>query len=131
MDAASGQIQRILAELSGHSVSDEEFQEQSQAGELTDLNKYKFLIQSPVNLVKSQRVGSSEKRFIEYFVQTWLGHINGRRPMFPNELWNCFDLTREGKSKTTNSLEAWHNALKLTLGSPDGKRPRFGSGCAK
>uniref|UniRef100_A0A915ETW7 MULE transposase domain-containing protein n=1 Tax=Ditylenchus dipsaci TaxID=166011 RepID=A0A915ETW7_9BILA len=70
-------------------------------------------------------VGSSEKRFIEYFVQTWLGHINDRHPMFPNELWNCFDLTREGNSKTTNSLEAWHNALKLTLGSPDGKRPRF------
>uniref|UniRef100_A0A915CMU0 Uncharacterized protein n=1 Tax=Ditylenchus dipsaci TaxID=166011 RepID=A0A915CMU0_9BILA len=59
MDGASGQIQRILAELSGYSVSDDEFQEQPQAGELTDLNTSithnKFLIQSPVNLVKSQR----------------------------------------------------------------------------
>uniref|UniRef100_A0A915EH16 Uncharacterized protein n=1 Tax=Ditylenchus dipsaci TaxID=166011 RepID=A0A915EH16_9BILA len=39
--------------------------------------------------------------------------------------WNCYDLTVEGKSKTTNSLEAWHNSLKLALASSDGKKPQF------
>uniref|UniRef100_A0A915D5P8 MULE transposase domain-containing protein n=1 Tax=Ditylenchus dipsaci TaxID=166011 RepID=A0A915D5P8_9BILA len=47
------------------------------------------------------------------------------RPMFPNELWNCFELTKAGNSKMTDSLEAWHNALKLVLGSSDGKKPKF------
>jgi hypothetical protein len=45
--------------------------------------------------------------------------------MFPNALWNCFELTKAGKAKTTNSLEAWHCALKLALGSADGKKPKF------
>uniref|UniRef100_A0A915DYK4 Uncharacterized protein n=1 Tax=Ditylenchus dipsaci TaxID=166011 RepID=A0A915DYK4_9BILA len=45
--------------------------------------------------------------------------------MFPINLRNCYALTVEGKSKTTNSLEAWHNSLKLTLASADGKKPRF------
>uniref|UniRef100_A0A915D399 C2H2-type domain-containing protein n=1 Tax=Ditylenchus dipsaci TaxID=166011 RepID=A0A915D399_9BILA len=45
--------------------------------------------------------------------------------MFPNALWNCFESTKAGNSKTTNSLEAWHNALKLALGSSDGKKPKF------
>ncbi len=61
-----------------------------------------------------------------YFL-TWIGRIRPtpRRPMFEIKLWNCFELTREGKAKTTNSLEAWHNSLKLMMGRQDGKKPPF------
>jgi len=41
------------------------------------------------------------------------------------ELWNIFVLTRQGKAKTTNSLEAWHNSLQNAMNTTDRKRPHF------
>uniref|UniRef100_A0A915EF68 FLYWCH-type domain-containing protein n=1 Tax=Ditylenchus dipsaci TaxID=166011 RepID=A0A915EF68_9BILA len=75
-------------------------------------------------------IGSAEKKFISYFEDVDLGGSYRRRSMFPINLWNCYALTVEGKSKTTNSLEAWHNSLKLALASADGKKPsgRFPAG---
>uniref|UniRef100_A0A915D6I0 Uncharacterized protein n=1 Tax=Ditylenchus dipsaci TaxID=166011 RepID=A0A915D6I0_9BILA len=68
--------------------------------------------------------GGPEIKFLDNFVKTWIGWTNGR-PLFAVKLWNCFELTKEGKSKTTNSLEAWPNSLHYALATQDGKKPKF------
>ncbi len=50
---------------------------------------------------------------------------NRRPPLFQIALWNCFQLTIEGKSKTTNSLEAWHRAMRSNLATENDTQPRF------
>lgn len=50
------------------------------------------------------------------------GRKRGRRaqgrspPLFPKDIWNCYERTLEGLPRTTNSCEGWHNRLNLLMG---------------
>uniref|UniRef100_A0A915DMQ4 Chitin-binding type-2 domain-containing protein n=1 Tax=Ditylenchus dipsaci TaxID=166011 RepID=A0A915DMQ4_9BILA len=73
-------------------------------------------------------VGTRERAFYDYFEKVWVGRmVNAVRcdPRFPISLWNCYELAKEGKAKTTNSLEAWHRAMRSNLATEDDSRPKF------
>lgn len=56
---------------------------------------------------------------LDYFEDTYIGRpVSGstrRSPRFKHSLWNCYDATRLGKSRTNNSVEGWHNGFARSL----------------
>ena len=37
-------------------------------------------------------------------------------PLFPHDIWNVYDRVVGGLSRTTNSMEGWHNAFRRSVG---------------
>ena len=64
----------------------------------------------------------------DYFEHTYIGKwakkkgpggrpIHYRKePMFPPKLWNQFEQSKSGNSRTTNSVEGWHRGLRAAIG---------------
>jgi len=77
---------------------------------------YELLIQEDFFRDNAQMLSE----FLLYFERTWVGvatSSNSRRPpMFPVELWNCFDSVCCDRPKTNNSCEGFHNAFASILG---------------
>ena len=38
------------------------------------------------------------------------------RPLFPPEIWNCYERAEQGRPRTTNTCEAWHGRLNSLVG---------------
>lgn len=58
--------------------------------------------------------------FVEYFESTFIqgpARRNKRstKPLFPQPEWNMYQLTLHDKSRTTNSVEAWHRRLSVLI----------------
>ena len=55
-------------------------------------------------------------KFFNYFEKTWIGPLltadRRRPPMFSHKTWNSKTITKLDLSRTTNSLESWHNSLR-------------------
>ncbi|KAG8175715.1 hypothetical protein JTE90_022467 [Oedothorax gibbosus] len=58
---------------------------------------------------------------LDYIDDTWIGRIlRGHRrwePTFPLHIWNQNDNVKDSLEKTNNSVEGWHNAFRLLVGS--------------
>ena len=55
----------------------------------------------------------------DYYQDTWIGsRRRGRRraPLFPHSLWNCYQATADGISRTNNLVEGWHKRFSALLG---------------
>lgn len=75
---------------------------------------YKLLIKSELFVGYKEQLG----KIIEYFERTWVGDRNrrgSRPPLFPIEMWNCYDATINDNARTNNPAEAWHRAFSATL----------------
>lgn len=63
---------------------------------------------------------SELRNLLTYYEKTWIGskQINGsrKRPLFPISMWNVRDLTLNGKARTNNAVEGWHNTLLKFIG---------------
>ncbi|KAE8746807.1 hypothetical protein FOCC_FOCC006442 [Frankliniella occidentalis] len=45
------------------------------------------------------------------------GRVQARgAPLFPPEIWNCYEKTVQGLTRTTNTCEAWHRRLGTLVG---------------
>ena len=58
------------------------------------------------------------REIIDYFEDVWIGRlgIRARRPpMFPLELWNCFDAVEEDLPRTNNAIEDSMKLLVATI----------------
>lgn len=59
---------------------------------------------------------------LTYFGETYVSGIpaRGRRryqpPMFPINLWNHYKTVLEGRARTNNSSESWHNRFQILVG---------------
>ena len=76
-------------------------------------------------LIKKEAPIEFEK-FLNYFEEYYIGLLcDGsnslrKRPMFPVELWNVYDLSLNDEPRTNNSLESWHKSFALDVKShPD------------
>ena len=59
-----------------------------------------------------------ELPLLQYFENTWIGALVGRRrlkPVFPHEMWHVLWRHFRGSTRTTNSLESFHNAFNSLL----------------
>lgn len=57
--------------------------------------------------------------FLSYFERTYIGCIiagRQRQPLFPPEIWNQYTATLDGRPRTNNAVEGWHNAFRQTVG---------------
>lgn len=57
---------------------------------------------------------------LDYFEDTWIGRERrGRRgnPLFPIEMWNCFDAAANAQPKTNNAVEGWHRGFSELVGA--------------
>ena len=64
----------------------------------------------------------------DYFEHTYIGKWSRKKgpggrpihyrkePLFPPKLWNQFEQSRRGESRTTNSVEGWHRGLRAAIG---------------
>ena len=59
---------------------------------------------------------------VSYFENNYIGPLRGRgerrrrlEPPYPLTIWNVWDRCMSGIARTTNSLEGYHNALKVTV----------------
>ncbi|XP_072377879.1 uncharacterized protein [Diabrotica undecimpunctata] len=56
---------------------------------------------------------------INYFEDTWVGRLarrgNRRQPLFPANVWNCYDLADQDIPRTNNAVEGWHNSFSSLL----------------
>jgi len=56
---------------------------------------------------------------ITYFECTWIGILgrrgNRRPPLFPIEIWNCFNRIKENLPRTNNKIESWHNGFSAMV----------------
>ena len=56
---------------------------------------------------------------LNYFEDTYIGRLrrNGRRdaPLFPGEMWNMYNRTRNHLPRTNNNVEGWHNGLQAHI----------------
>lgn len=56
-----------------------------------------------------------------YFEDTYIGRLRGRlgrqRPLFSIDMWNMYNRTLQGKSRTNNSVEGWHRGFQLSAGA--------------
>lgn len=56
---------------------------------------------------------------VDYFEDTWIGRPDRRRrrraPVFPHAMWNCYEASRIGMSKTNNAVEGWHRSFESQI----------------
>ena len=77
---------------------------------------YNLLMATPFFTTNRKRYSE----FLRYFEHTWLGRrAPGRsnQPMFPLELWNCYELHLRRVPLTTNAVEGWHRGFQTLLGA--------------
>lgn len=51
------------------------------------------------------------KPVIEYFERVWLGRQGLRAPLFPHEMWNCYESVSANLPRTNNAIEGWHSGF--------------------
>ncbi|RNA00588.1 hypothetical protein BpHYR1_016467 [Brachionus plicatilis] len=81
-----------------------------------------FVVDSFVILQDS--APSELKTVFTYFEDNYIGakvqrtKVPSRKdPRFDRELWNVYSRTCNGRPRTNNNLEGWHNALQSTMKS--------------
>ncbi|KAG8174187.1 hypothetical protein JTE90_021697 [Oedothorax gibbosus] len=108
------------------SVQQDGFQERYNNEDELKENIIAFLPVTEVIPVYEQLCDSefSEDEFsplLDYIDDTWIGRIlrgNRRRePTFPLHIWNQNDNVKDSLERTNNSVEGWHNAFRLLVGS--------------
>lgn len=55
---------------------------------------------------------------LNYFEDTWIGRPQRRKrrlPRFQLGLWNCFEATSQGNTRTNNAAEGWHRGFEVML----------------
>ena len=68
-----------------------------------------------------QTTPAAMREYLDYFDATYVNSApaRGRRrplpPRYAVHLWNQYDPTREGKAKTNNVSEGWHNRFRLLV----------------
>lgn len=71
----------------------------------------------------ADEVYKSTKSFapiLDYFEENHIGKrqaVNSSRPRFPIQIWNCYERTLNGDSRTNNFVEAWHGSFDGTIQS--------------
>ena len=56
---------------------------------------------------------------VEYFENTWLGRQSAlgsrQEPIFPVELWNMYERSKNNEHRTNNHIEGWHRRFQAVL----------------
>uniref|UniRef100_A0A6P7GX96 Uncharacterized protein LOC114343419 n=1 Tax=Diabrotica virgifera virgifera TaxID=50390 RepID=A0A6P7GX96_DIAVI len=72
---------------------------------------------------------------INYFEDVWIGRLDRRQqirpPMFPRNLWNCFEFIEEDLPRTNNAVEGWHNSFSSILNAAHPNLWKFITGLKK
>jgi len=80
------------------------------------------VVESFNTILESQYFIDNEQLFepiVDYFEETWIGRtVRNRRkkPLFPIEMWNCYDNVINDQPRTNNAVEGWHQAFNASLG---------------
>lgn len=80
------------------------------------------VVESFNTILESQYFIDNEQLFeslVDYFEETWIGRtVRNRRkkPLFPIEMWNCYDNVINDQPRTNNAVEGWHHAFNASLG---------------
>lgn len=68
----------------------------------------------------NESTNRSVRQLLAYFEGTWMGEKardSTRPPKFPPSLWNVSEAVMNDRSRTNNSVEAWHNAIRTCVGT--------------
>jgi hypothetical protein len=58
-------------------------------------------------------------KFDKYMKLTWIGDKNvepAKEPLFPHNLWSCYQLTIDEKPRTNNANEGYNNRINNLVG---------------
>ncbi|XP_067619862.1 uncharacterized protein [Eurosta solidaginis] len=66
---------------------------------------------------------SEIQNLLNYFEVTYIGlplpgtQQRRKKSLYPIELWNMYNITKSGESRTNNAIEGWHNAIRNAFGT--------------
>ncbi len=91
-------------------------------------NYLKLLVFVPMDMVveafeqiKSKLAPRKMLVFIQYMESTFIGKkVRGKAdtrtlPLFPINIWNCYNRVLSGEARTNNGIEAWHLAFEVFI----------------